>query len=98
MPRGAVVSCRVQDFWERGLREIVVWGTGWASREFLYVEETAKALVLAAERCDGSEPVNPGTGNEISLKDLVDLGSVAKTSLDEGLRKTIERYRRASAL
>jgi GDP-L-fucose synthase len=58
---------------EAGAPEIVVWGTGGATREFLYVEDAAEAIVLAAERYDGSEPVNLGTGVEISIKDLVAL-------------------------
>lgn len=50
-----------------------VWGSGSASREFLYVEDAAESVVLAAERYDGSEPVNLGSGSEISIKDLVSL-------------------------
>ena len=53
--------------------EIVVWGTGNASREFLYVADAAEAIVRAAERYDGSEPVNVGAGFEIKIKDLVPL-------------------------
>jgi GDP-L-fucose synthase len=110
--------------------EIVVWGTGTATREFLYVSDAAEGIVLAAERYDSSEPVNLGTGNEISISDLVHLiagqtgftgrivwdtskpdgqprrmldtdraakhfGFSAKTSFDEGLRQTIEWYRRS---
>jgi GDP-L-fucose synthase len=52
---------------------IVVWGSGKASREFLYVEDAAEAIVLATERYDGSEPVNLGTGIEIKIKDLVNI-------------------------
>ena len=55
---------------DRGAPEIVVWGTGSATREFLYVADAAEAIVLAAERYDSSEPVNLGTGTEISIKDL----------------------------
>ena len=58
---------------ETGAQEIVVWGTGAATREFLYVEDAAEAIVLAAERYDGAEPVNLGVGHEISIKDLVEL-------------------------
>ncbi len=50
-----------------------VWGTGAASREFLYVDDAADAIVLAAERYDGSDPVNLGVGQEISIRDLVEL-------------------------
>jgi GDP-L-fucose synthase len=115
---------------EAGLDEIVVWGTGSATREFLYVEDAAEAIVLAAERYDGAEPVNLGAGLEISIRDLVTLiakltsfkgrivwdaskpdgqprrmldtsraatsfGFVAKTSFEEGLRRTIDSYREA---
>ncbi|HQQ61016.1 MAG TPA: GDP-L-fucose synthase [Kiritimatiellia bacterium] len=55
---------------EAGAPEIVVWGTGKAAREFLYVTDCAKAIVLAAERYDGPEPVNIGTGREIRIGDL----------------------------
>jgi GDP-L-fucose synthase len=118
---------------ESGAPEIVVWGTGRATREFLYVEDAAEAIVLAAEAYDRSEPVNLGTGSEISIRDLVGLiarqtgftgrivwdaskpdgqprrmldtaraaeyfGFVAKTSFEEGLRKTIEWYRQTSTV
>jgi GDP-L-fucose synthase len=58
---------------ESGSREIVCWGDGTPTREFLYVEDCAEAIVLAAEKYDGSEPVNIGTGNEISIKELTGL-------------------------
>jgi GDP-L-fucose synthase len=108
--------------------EIVAWGTGKASREFLYVEDAAEAIILATERYDKSDPINIGAGFEITIKDLVELivkltgfkgkivwdaskpdgqprrmldtskaerefGFKAKTSFEEGLRKTIEWYR-----
>jgi GDP-L-fucose synthase len=50
--------------------EIVLWGDGSPTREFIYVEDAAEALVLAAERYDSSEPVNIGSGEEISIRDL----------------------------
>jgi GDP-L-fucose synthase len=53
--------------------EIIVWGDGSASREFLYVEDAAEGIILAAEKFDGSEPVNLGAGFEIFIKDLVHL-------------------------
>lgn len=56
-----------------GKDEIVVWGTGNATREFLYVDDAAEGVLLAAERYNKSEPVNIGAGFEISIKDLVDL-------------------------
>jgi len=111
-----------------GASEVTVWGTGSATREFLYVEDAAEAIVLAAERYDGEEPVNVGAGHEISIRNLAQLvakltgfsgsivwdpskpdgqprrmldtsraesafGFVARTPLDEGLRKTVEWYR-----
>jgi GDP-L-fucose synthase len=51
--------------------KIVVWGTGQATREFLYVEDAAEAIVLAAEEYDKPDPVNLGSGEEISIRDLV---------------------------
>jgi GDP-L-fucose synthase len=114
---------------DAGAAEVVVWGTGSATREFLYVDDAAQAIVLAAERYDGDEPVNVGAGQEISIRDLVTLiaqltrfqgrivwdaskpdgqprrmldtsraatsfGFVAKTPFEEGLRRTVEWYRR----
>jgi len=58
---------------KRGDREIVCWGDGTPTREFLYVEDCAQAIVLATERYDGAEPVNVGAGFEISIKALVEL-------------------------
>jgi GDP-L-fucose synthase len=113
---------------QRGDREIVCWGDGSPTREFLYVDDCAAAISLATDRYDGAEPVNVGTGSEISIKELVDrittlmgfqgqivwditkpngqprrcldtsraeqwFGFRAATSLDEGLRRTIEWYR-----
>jgi len=56
---------------ESGAQEIVVWGDGSATREFLYVEDAADAILLASERYNSSEPVNLGSGEEISIEDLV---------------------------
>jgi GDP-L-fucose synthase len=53
--------------------EVEIWGTGSATREFLYVDDAAEGIVLAAELYDGAEPVNLGTGSEISIKDLAHL-------------------------
>jgi GDP-L-fucose synthase len=55
---------------DQGAREVRLWGDGTPTREFLYVEDAAEAFVLAAERYDGSEPVNVGTGDEIAIRDL----------------------------
>ncbi len=55
----------------RGDQEIVCWGTGSASREFLYVDDAAEGIVLAAERYDGADPVNLGTDEELPIRDLV---------------------------
>ena len=58
---------------EAGDNEIVVWGDGSPTREFLYVADAAEGIVLAAERYDGGEPVNLGSGFEISIKELVEI-------------------------
>lgn len=55
---------------DRRSREIVLWGDGLPTREFLYVEDAAEAILLATEHYDGSEPVNLGTGEEITIRDL----------------------------
>ena len=106
---------------------VSVWGTGKASREFLYVEDAAEAVILATEKYNDPDPVNIGAGFEIKIKDLVQLiakltgsnakitwdtskpdgqprrmldtskaekkfGFKAKTSFEEGLKKTINWY------
>ena len=106
---------------------VTIWGTGKATREFLYVEDAAEGILLAAERYNKPDPINLGAGFEISIKDLVQMiakltgfggeiiwdpskpdgqprrmldvskaekefGFKAKTSFEEGLSKTIERY------
>jgi GDP-L-fucose synthase len=58
---------------ERGEREIVLWGDGSPTREFLYVEDCAEAVWLAAQRYDRAEPINLGTGEEISIHGLAEL-------------------------
>jgi GDP-L-fucose synthase len=113
----------------QGAGAIEVWGTGKASREFLYVEDAARGICMAAADYSGPEPVNLGAGFEITIKDLVELiarlvgfkgqirwdpnkpdgqprrcldisraerhfGFRATTSFEEGLRRTIEWYRR----
>jgi len=58
---------------EAGSREVVLWGDGTPTREFLYVEDAAEGILLAAEHYNGAEPVNLGSGNEISIRDLAGL-------------------------
>jgi len=67
---------------DRGDRQIVVWGTGAASREFLHVRDAAEGIVEAAEKYEKSEPVNLGAGFEIKIRDLVPL--VARLCRFEG--------------
>jgi GDP-L-fucose synthase len=55
---------------ERNDRQVVLWGDGSPTREFLYVEDAAEGILLAAERYNGGEPVNLGSGMEISIKEL----------------------------
>jgi len=115
---------------ERGESEIVLWGDGTPTREFLYVDDCAEGIVLAAKRYDGAEPVNLGTGEELSIRDLAELigeltgfdgdivwdtskpngqprrkldtsraaelfGFRARTSLRDGLGRTVQWYRSA---
>lgn len=54
-------------------KESVVWGSGQATREFIYVEDAAEAIILATESYNKNDPVNIGAGCEISIKDLVEL-------------------------
>ena len=58
---------------ERGDQELVVWGDGSPTREFLYVEDAAEGILTAAEKYDGPDPVNLGSGYEISIKDLAEM-------------------------
>ncbi len=64
---------KVDEAKKQGQNYIEAWGTGKASREFLYVEDAAEAIVLAAEKYNKSEPVNIGAGMEITIKDLLTL-------------------------
>jgi GDP-L-fucose synthase len=117
---------------EAGEPRVTLWGTGNPSREFLYVDDAARALLLAAERSPGSEPFNVGTGVETRIRDLAEtisrlvayegetvwdasrpdgqparyldvsrarerLGFEAEVELEEGLRRTIESFRRSPA-
>ena len=58
---------------EQREKEIVVWGDGTPTREFLYVEDAVEGILLASEKYNGSDPVNLGSGYEISIKDLAEL-------------------------
>jgi GDP-L-fucose synthase len=58
---------------EQDLPYIEVWGTGSASREFLYVDDAAEGIVLATDKYDGADPVNLGVGREITIRELVQL-------------------------
>jgi len=58
---------------ERGDKEILAWGDGSPTREFLYVEDAADGIIAAAENYNGDQPVNIGSGQEISIKNLVEL-------------------------
>ncbi len=57
----------------RGEERIVAWGTGTPTREFIYVEDAARGILMATERYDGPEPVNIGSGFEISIRELIEL-------------------------
>ena len=113
-----------------GASVVEVWGTGRASREFLYVEDCAEGIIKAAAQYDEGDPVNLGSGREITIKDLVEMiarqtrfegeirwqtekpdgqprrqidttraferfGFRAQTSLEEGLRRTVDWYETA---
>jgi GDP-L-fucose synthase len=58
---------------DAGAEQVEVWGDGSPTREFVYVEDAARGIVMSAESYDGAEPVNIGSGCEISIKDLVEL-------------------------
>jgi len=63
---------KIQEAKKRKNKSVTVWGTGKATREFLYVADAARGIVLATEKYNQSEPVNLGAGFEISIKDLVE--------------------------
>jgi len=70
-----VIAAMVRKFVEASERsesQVVLWGTGKPTREFLYVDDAARALLLMAERYDSSEPVNIGTGQETSIRELAE--------------------------
>lgn len=76
-PRSShVIPALIRKIWsakQAGEPEVEVWGDGSASREFLYVDDAAQAVVLAAERYDGADPINIGSGMEITIKRLVEV-------------------------
>ncbi|MCR4277338.1 MAG: NAD-dependent epimerase/dehydratase family protein, partial [Candidatus Roizmanbacteria bacterium] len=67
----AALIKKIYDAKKNHKKEIIVWGDGRASREFFYVEDAARAIVLATEKYDQPEPINIGAGFEITIKDLV---------------------------
>ena len=84
--------------------EVVLWGDGSPTREFLYVEDCVDGLVLAAERYDGAEPVNLGAAKEISIRELAELVAdvtgftAGSAGTDEARRPApTQRRRRACA-
>jgi len=74
-PRSShVIPALIRKIWlakQRGDEVVDVWGDGSASREFVYVEDAAEGIVLAAQQYDGAAPVNIGSGMEITIKELV---------------------------
>ncbi|HEX9030165.1 MAG TPA: GDP-L-fucose synthase [Anaerolineales bacterium] len=73
---GHVIPSLIRKFLEAqesGRDQVVLWGDGSPTREFLYVEDAAEGIVLSAERYNGGEPVNLGSGREISIRDLAGL-------------------------
>jgi GDP-L-fucose synthase len=64
---------KVMDAIDNGDEEVIVWGTGNATRDFLYVDDAAAGILKATERYDGREPLNLGSGTEISIKELAEL-------------------------
>jgi GDP-L-fucose synthase len=71
-----VIAAMIRKFVEakkRGEREIVLWGDGTPTREFLYVEDAADGIVMAAERYESPEPVNLGRGEEVSISRLAEI-------------------------
>lgn len=71
-----VIPAMIRKFYEAKMNEepeVLLWGTGRATREFLYVEDAAEGILLATQRYDGPEPVNLGCGQEISIRELAQL-------------------------
>lgn len=122
---------KMEEARQAGRDEITLWGTGSASREFLYAADAAEGICLAAEKYDGADPVNLGASREITIRDLAELvrkatgftgairwdsskpdgqprraldtskaeklfGFRARTTLEEGIAKTVEWWRKYS--
>ncbi len=64
---------KIDDVMKRGENEVVLWGDGSPTREFLYVEDAAEGILAAAEKYDGSDPINLGCGQEVSIKNLAQM-------------------------
>lgn len=73
IPRDPSLDPQVHGGEGTGDDQIVAWGTGSPTREFLYIEDVAEGILLATERYNESDPVNLGSGMEISIKDLLEL-------------------------
>jgi GDP-L-fucose synthase len=71
-----VIPDLIRKMVDSGGEEVVLWGDGSPTREFLYVDDCVEGLLLAAERYDGPEPVNLGTGGEIAIRELAELIAV----------------------
>lgn len=69
----AALIKKIADAKKQGKNEIIVWGTGKASREFLYVEDAVEGIILATEKYEKADPVNLGAGFEITIKNLINL-------------------------
>jgi GDP-L-fucose synthase len=85
---GHVVPAMIRKFLEAragGASEVTLWGDGSPTREFLYVDDAAEGIVAAAERYDGDEPVNLGSGDEIAIRDLARLVA-EKTGYEGAIR------------
>jgi GDP-L-fucose synthase len=78
----AALIKKIYDANKSDKKEIIVWGDGSATREFFYVEDAARAIVLATEKYNGAEPINIGAGFEISIQELV--GKLVKLMKFEG--------------
>ena len=79
---------------ERGEKQVELWGTGGPWREFLYADDAARALALAAERCRSSTLFNGGTGIEATIRGLAE--TISKLAADEGETVWNNRVRTAS--